>query len=341
MDEGVRKELVDELISVIEGQKSEVSLALSNSIKAHISTKSPSECLELVKRDTSGNIIRRLPMEADTDYAKALIAFVRGKPFEGFQLDSALTDSTSEVVAAVFSEKLGEKSDEISNRIMPLIVSDERFSEGLSEAMVEAYSGPLPSHIRHKVVLALSSKLSGALTEAIDTTTTATIKASVIKVVSASVSSPVGIKIAAILVKSLSVALKPIIMKLLASSAFKAAIVSKLKGVVVGSILAAFFKIIGVKLGLSTGAFFMWVVLPIVLAWLAYEVTTFPRKLGEKVSESVVEDIENDFAETSRDIAESLVERIIVDGAGMMAEHLMDDEFFVRILDQSIVDARS
>lgn len=339
MDNDVRQQLVQEIVEIIEEQRSEISSALSTAISEHISGKSPGQCLELVKRGPSGAVARRLPMAIDAEYAKALVAFVRGKDFEGAPLDSALTDSTSDVVADVFSTKLGEKGEEISSRMIPLIVSDQRFVNGLSEAMVASYSGPLPAHLRQKVVAIFSGKLTAALAHAIDASTTAAIKASVMKVTVASVSSPIGIKVTAAMVKALSIALKPIIMKLLASSAFKAAIVAKLKVVIVGAMLGAFFKIIGVKLGLSAGAVFLWVVLPAVVVWLAYEVSSFPRKLAEKVSEAVVADIDSNFSATSRHIADTLIERVVVEGAAILAKQFVNDDAMAELLSESVRSA--
>lgn len=279
-------------------------------------------------------------MAAEAQYAKALLAFVMGKDFEGGKLDSGLTDDTSNLVANVFSEKLGEKADDISSRMIPLVISDQRFVNGLSAALVELHSGALPAHVKAKVVGAFSGKLSAALSQAIDTSTAAAVKASVMKATAASISSPIGIKVTAALVKALSLALKPILLKLLASSAFKAAIVAKLKVVIIGAMLGAFFKIIGVKLGLGAGAVFLWIVLPIVIGWLIYEVNVFPSKLAEKVSEGVVADIDRNFAETSRDIADTMIEQVIVEGAALLARSFANDEVIASLLEESLREAR-
>lgn len=333
-----RTAAIRDIADLIGDQRDDVASAIGASIRAHIGGKSPSECLGLVVRDRSGSIVQRLPMALDAEYGKALIAFVRGKEFEGRPLDSALTDSTSERVADVFAEKVGERAGEISDRLLPLLLSDQRFISAIASAMVEAWSGPIPQHLKGQVISALSGKLSTALTQTIDMTTTATIKASIGKT-AAAVSTPIGAKMALVLVTTMSVALKPIILKLLASTAFKAAIMTKLKAVIVGAMLGAFFKIIGVKLGLSAGAVFVWVILPLVLAWLAYEVSTFPEKLADKVSESVVAEVTSDFGTTSATMAESLVDSLLSQGAIMLADRLIDDEALAAALADCIAAA--
>lgn len=336
MKDSVRSALIDEIAEVIDGQRETVVRNVRASIHAHIGSKSPTECLTLVRRGSSGAVLETLPMELEKRYAAALIAFIRKQPFEGSQLDSILTDSTSEIVAESFSECIGEKAQEISERAMPILISDERFIRGLSESLTDLHTGTIPQQLKSKVIGVLTHKLSGSLAQTIDTSTTASIKASVMKVAATSISSPVATKITLVLVKTLGVALKPIIIKLMASAAFKAALISKLKAIIVGALLGGFMKIIGVKLGLSAGAAFMWVLIPILLAWLAYEYLSFPEHLAKKVAESVAEDLEGGFSDTSKEMALSLVERLVVDGGATVASRIINDNTIAELIDACI-----
>jgi hypothetical protein len=190
--------------------------------------------------------------------------------------------------------------------------------------------------VQGKVGSLLTSKLSAALAQTIDTSTSATIKASIAKVAAASVASPVAVKISASLLMSLGTVLKPIIIKLLASAAFKAAIAAKIKAIVVGSLFAAFAKIIGVKLGLTAGAAFVWILIPAVLGWLAYEYFQFPEKLAKSVSSSVAVAMGNGFQDTSRSIAESLVEGMLVGGGATLATQLIADEAIQELVKEAV-----
>ena len=243
-------------------------------------------------------------------------------------------------MATVFSERVGEKAEEISQRAMPILISDERFIRGLSEALTGLYSGTIPTQLKSKIVAILSHKMTLSLSQTIDTSTSASIKASVLKVTAASVSSPVATKLTFVLIKTLGVALKPIILKLMASAAFKAILVSKLKAIIVGALLGAFIKIIGVKLGLTAGAAFMWVLIPIVLGWLAYEYFNFPAHLAEKVADSVADDLLRNFSETSDAMALSIVERLIVDGAATVAAKIINDDTIVALINASVSEAQ-
>lgn len=339
MEDSVRQALIGEIAEIINGQRNEVVAGVREAVTNHIKEKSPTACLTLVRRSSSGAVLETLPMTPNKRYATALISFIRKQSFEGTALDSGLTDSTSDVVANVFSERVGEKAEEISQRAMPILISDERFIYGLSESLAGLYSGTIPAQLKSKLVAILSHKMTDSLTQTIDTTTAASIKASVLKVTAASVSSPIATKITIVLVKSLSVALKPIILKLMASAAFKAVLVSKLKAIIVGALLGAFIKIIGVKLGLTAGAAFMWVLIPVVLGWLAYEYFSFPGHLAEKVADSVAGDIQNNFSDTSNSMALSIVEKLIVDGASAVAAKIINEDIIASLIASSLEEA--
>jgi hypothetical protein len=292
-----------------------------------------------VKRDESGKVIGTLPMEMTMRYAKALIAFVREQDFEGKQLDSCLTDSTSDVVAEAFAAQLGNKADQISEVILRLMVSNERFLTALSQHLIALSGSPMTHQVRTQAASALLAKLGAVLTHALDTTAGAAIKASVVKFTAIAVTSPIAWKLTVSLVTTMGAALKPIILKLLASTAFKMAIMSKIKAIVVGSVLAAFMKLIGTKVAGLVGGSMMIIVLPLVLGWLAYEVVYFPEKLAEKVSDSVATDMAKDFHQTTQTIAESLVEGVLIQGAGLLARQLIADQAVFELVQVAVGEA--
>jgi hypothetical protein len=339
INDPVRQQTIKEIQEFLQDKKEEVIIDVRTAIAVHIGGKSPKECLALVLRDKEGVVVQHLPMEAEKRYALVLLAFLRKKTYEGHEVDSELTDSTSEVVAEAFSTRIEKDADRLAALIMPLILSDQRFAKAISEHLVSLSQLPPMKQLQRKVTSILMHKLGVILSHTIDTTMTTAIKASVVKVAAASISSPIAIKITASIVTSLGAALKPILIKLLASAAFKAAIIAKVKAIIVGSVLAAFIKIIGVKIGMGAGAAFAFILLPALIAWLIYEYRNFPEKLSTKVSESVATDMAANFEETSMSLAETLVERIIIDGAGIVAANLIHKGLVDSLMQESIREA--
>lgn len=327
------------LSSLLGEQRDAIVARVRRAVAAYIGGRKPRECLDLVLRDDDGDIVGRLPMAAEKRYAQALIAFVRRQSFEGRSLDSALTDPTAQVVADEFSAEVGTHADRISQVLVPLLISDARFAAALSTALLAAYSGPVPAMINRKIAATLTAKLSAVLSQTIDSTTAATLKASIANLAGTTVSSPVAAKIATVVVGSLTASLAPILVKLLSTAAFKTVIVAKLKAVIIGAMLGAFIKIVGVKLGLTTASAFAFVLIPIVLAWIAYEITHFPEKLADKVSTSVAADMASNFDGTAATLAENLVDRLITDGTSMLASHLLREREIVDFIEQCVRDA--
>lgn len=334
-----RKRLNDEVAEILNGQRDVIIADVKAAVTKDISGKSPGNCLTLVQRSFDGEVVDTLPMAASKRYAAALFAFVRKSNFEGKNLDSALTDPTAQLVADIFMTRIGERADEIAKRLIPLLISNQRFVEGLSTAMLSSYSGTIPQHLQRKITSALTTKLTSALAQSVDATTAATVKASVAKAAAASVSSPIATKVSLAVLKSLSVALKPIIVKLLGSAALKAAIASKIKVVVFGAILGAFIKLIGIKLGLTAGTAYFIFLLPIIVAWIAYEVSHFPGKLAEKVAEGIAADLAGNFAETTQSLSDTIVERVLVDGTGLIAAQLLNDDALIELIQEISRDA--
>lgn len=338
--DGDRKATVDAIARLIADRETTIIPRVRTAIRAHIAEQDRLTCLTVVARGLDGNIAEiYTPRPPDVRYVKAITAFVLKKDFGGRKLDSILSDGTAAKVSDVFSDELSTVSDQISDRLIPFLVRSEVFANGLSTAIVAAYRGSIPTHLQRQVTTALSGKLKAILAQQVDATSVGAIKVGVAKVVGAAVVSPVGAKLAAVMIHTLATSLKPIIIKILSSTALKAAIAAKLKAVIIGSFLGAFVKILAVKLGLSTAATVAWILLPLVVAWLSAEAYMFPGKLANSVSEAVAADMKSGFLDTSRTTAEMIVEMAITQAVALVAQQLANDDEVKEIMDELLKEA--
>jgi hypothetical protein len=322
-----RKAAVEAITQVIAGREETIIPKVEDAICAHIAEQDRLTCLTIVARSASGAVAETFaPRPPDLRYVQALTAFVMKKGFEGKTLDSALSDGTAAKVSEVFSSELATVSERISETLVPFLVRSEVFAAGLSDAIVLAYRGSIPAHLRQQVTTALTGKLKAVLAHQIDAAAIGSIKTGIGKVVGAAVATPVGVKLTALMLHTLATSLKPIIIKILASTALKAAIATKLKAIIIGSFLGAFVKFLAVKLGLSTAATFAWILLPIVIAWLAAEAYRFPGKLADSVSKAVATDMRAGFPQTSRSTAEMIVEMALTEAVAIVAREVVHDE---------------
>ncbi len=338
MNDSERKKIVTKIKAIIEGREETIIPAVQDKIYNYISTKPIKTCLTIVARDKD-KIVETFMPPPDIRYVKALTAFVLKRDFEYKTLDSGLSEGTAQEVAQVFAADLGKVSDEMSDTIVPFLFRSEKFLDGIAAAIMTAYKGPIPVHLTSKVTAMLANKLKTVLTQHMDTVSVSAIKASIAKIAGASVSSPFAAKVVVLMVHTITTSMKPILIKILASTTLKTAILAKIKAVIIASFLGAFIKLLAVKIGLSTGAAFAWIILPLLLAWLAYEALHFPEKLAENVSRDVARDLREGFPQTSETIAMTIVEMAIAQATAILTRELVQEDHVAQVIQDILSEA--
>ena len=75
------------------------------------------------------------------------------------------------------------------------------------------------------------------------------------------------------------------------------------KKFVAAKIIAIVISLIGAKMaGISIG----WVLAPLIIAFIAYEINTLPRKMAEKISTAVVEELSGKFTSLNHNVSTSI-----------------------------------
>ena len=274
-------------------------------------------CLTLIERTSSGPSVWTL--RADPQYAMRLVAFCRGKTYNGNALDSGLTEPVVGIVTRQFEMLYQSKDEEIARSIIDYVLSDQVLSKGLVSTIIGSAAA-------HHATQAAKQKVAALLIEELRHLVHAgagqTLLASVGHAVAAATAKPIAAKIAMLLMKAMTLHMKAIIAKVLASAAIKALIATAVKKVVFAAVAAVVIKTVAMKLGISAGAVWMWVLIPLIAALLYREVVTFPQHLGEKVADKVVEDLIGGFPQVNHDVLERLVDDVLGAGIGAIAMEL-------------------
>lgn len=340
MKKAAREKIIDEIKAMIDGREEIIIPAVRQTIYDHIASKPLKDCLTIIARNAKGKKIEAfVPAPPNMRYAKVLMAFVLKRDFEEKTLDSGLSDGTAKAVARVFSTDLGTIADKMADRLVPFLFRSQIFIDGIATAIMSAYKGTIPLHLQSKVTSMLISKLKTTLIQHLDATSISAIKVSVAKIAGASVSSPLAAKIITIMVHTLTTTLKPILAKILASTALKSAVLAKVKAVIIASFLGAFIKILALKLGLTAGATFVWILLPILIGWIGFEAIHFPEKLAKNVSTDVSQDLENGFSSTSESIAVTIVEMVITQASAILARELIQEDEVAQAIQDIVSEA--
>lgn len=339
IDGPTRQRLIAEAARVLVEQRAAIVGDVRAAVRAEIARQSLRQCLSLVALAPEGGKTEALPMEMDKRYASALIAFICKRPFEGRELDSVLTEPTAALVADVFTRKVAERSDELAEKLVPVLACSRKFIADVAEDVVGEYRATIPHTALAPVSSALGGKFASALMETIDSRTDESIRESILGISRGARNQPLAAQISLALIRNLSASLKPIVASLLGSAALKSAIAAKIKVLVLGAVLGAFVKLVGLKFGLTAGTTLLWIAIPVVLGWIAYEAANFPDHLADRVANGIATDLDRHFTDTSEAMAQALVEQIAADSAPMIARDLIRDPAITTLLDQAIAEA--
>ena len=261
------------MTDTLDKDKEEFLNCVENAINAHISTKSWQGYLTIVQRYDDGRIRSTLEPKVSESYWNRMVAFLRGKRYNGWQLDSKLTDGVVDVVTKKFGEFYQDHAKDLSGPLTQRLLKDRVFSKQLANNIIEAAKGPLPDAIKKE----LSSRIVDVLEHTdigghIMNVAVVRITAAINTVIAYAVSSSV----VTIMLQHMAVFLKGAIVKVLATTAFKTMIVSVIKVIAKTKIIAFLVVIFGSLLGSVP----LWAVIaPLLLAFIAYQVASLPDNL--------------------------------------------------------------
>lgn len=311
-----KQQLVDTLTLKLNEKKADFLADTRAAVCSYIEDQG-SGCLTLIERRYQGDLVWSL--SADPSYLARLVAFCREKPYDGHAIDSALTQPIAEIVARRFEALYEDSSDDIAETVLQFIMDDEVLSNALVDSVIasSAYAG---AAVRNRA----ASMLLDQIQHFMHTSAGHTVMDVVGQSVATSVSKPIGVKIAALLVKALGTQLKVVIAKVIASGALKGIIGAAVKKFVVFAVAGVIVKAVAVKFGIGPLAAFMWILIPFVIAYLAYEVATFPAHLAEKVGDKVVDELSGRYTEVNADACDKIVASIIDTGIAVLVRPIAD-----------------
>ena len=316
-----RDKMVDDLVNLLGKERVAFCNAIEGSVNSYIASRSLSTCLTVVEKASTGD--RSWRPEATWSYLTVLREFCGGKSHRGNGLDSALSAPVVSLVSGQFEVFYEKNADEISKLLSTRLLEDRLFSAALLESIVATVDSEIPAALKGQLAHMLIHKLGDSLHSNLGHATAHAAKVVTAKAVAAAVSVPIAHSTVALVGKFLALHLKVVLAKVLASSAVKAAVAAAVKKVVVAAIIGALVKILGVKLlGLSAGAAFAVVVIPLLIAFLTYEAYTLPKKLGEKVSEKVRSELSGQFDTINRSILSVVVREVVGTGLAALAAEI-------------------
>ncbi len=308
-------------------KKNQFLVQLEGDLKKRIEAKGKQN-LVLIEKHPGGE--RTFPPSRSMAYCKRLIAFARQRKFEGNELDVALTAHVVGIVTEHFQVLYSDDEDEIAEAVTEAILKNDIAAKTLVETVIETSTTSRASEIVKQqiaelVLVQLRSALHGA-----------SIKSILTGIAKYALAKPAGV----IVLKTLAVNLKVIVAKVLATASLKTLILASMKKFLVATVLGYIARVLAVKLGIATVVSKTGVLIPLVIAFIAWEIHRFSRKLGISVAKKVTQELDGHYEEIHADVIDRVVVEVFSTGIKTIARDLGRSAAFQNGLDDLLSEAK-
>jgi hypothetical protein len=252
---------------------------------------------------------------------------VRKQQYHGHDLDSALTEPISSQVENAYQEFYKSESEAISSGMLVMLAADElkliSFVDRITDIALDQFSNQVKKQVVHMVVHQVK--------ESVNQGTLHSVGNHIGHLAATTAGSQVATIVAHLLFKLLAANIGHIVAKLLASAFLKKLLAILIKKFVLAAVTAAVLQFLATHVGIAAGgSTIMWIVMPLLIAYIGYKIATFPQKLGEKVSKKIRQELESKFESTNKTILEKIFESVF--GGNDLVQAIAKDEEFQDML---------
>ena len=219
-----KEALIREIDQLLAKDKAKFLNNLKADISNYVSNRSCAECLTIVE-----NGYRWEPSDALDGYIPRFISFIRGRKYNGKELDSALTERIVSITTSSYNEHVQIHSTAIVKPVLEELLNNKVVIESLAAQIVDKWKGTISVVLRKKLIAILVHKIEESIGDNIVHASSSAVSAICSKVVAVAVSIPISKSIAILLAKNMAIMLKGVIAKVLASATFKTMMATMVK----------------------------------------------------------------------------------------------------------------
>lgn len=298
------------IAAAIQSCEHELLAKVRSGLAARLATLEPREALTLtLSRDE--HIRTCLPV-ASVEYVRALIAFCRNQPFNDYAVDSAVTPLAMAAVEQALLDFYA--SEAVGTAVAAAVIAEVQQLGVVSEVLRQDIESQRDWLQRELAVIRnfdaatpIAIELANATAEQVYDFFQTTVGQKILLVIAKVMSTTAG---KALLLKLVKAA----IAKILSSAALKSALIAIIKKIgitilmktVIGKALLALLAFLGIA-----HIPIVWLILPIIAAFLVHEYKTIPAKLAKRVPEEVVAVIQEKFCDINEAIARRIFAELI------------------------------
>lgn len=284
------------------------------------------QCIAVVEKDANGQVRCTWRCDLDDDlghFCKVLYKFTRRQQYKGHDLDSALTEPITNLVQDRYNEVYESESEAISSGMLTALATDDvklkDFLDRIADIALSKCSKRVKQHVVHMV--------ADQIRESVQQGTLHTIGQQISHITATTASTQVAAVITHMLIKLLAANIGHIIAHLLAMGFIQKMLMLIAKKIIVGAVLSAILHFLAVQVGAAVGSTsVMWILAPMLAAYIGYKVMTFPEKIGKEVSKSVRKELAENFESINRTMLEKIFARVF-EGNELVNTIVQDEEF--------------
>lgn len=321
---------MDEVLSSLNKRKTTFLDDVESDVRIYIESRGK-QCIAVVEKNPiTGDNLRTWEVHLDEDlghFCKVLYKFVRRQQYQGHELDSAMTEPISNLVETAYQDFYESESEAISSGMLVMLAADESkltsFMGRISDIALEQFSAQVKERVVHMVV--------DQVKESVSQGTLHSVGQHVGHLAATTAGTQVAAIVAHLLLKLLAANIGHIVAKLLASTVLKKLLAILIKKFVLAAVTATVLQFLATHVGVAVGgSTIMWIVMPLLMAYIGFKIATFPEELGKKVSEKIRQELESRFESTNKTILEKIFESVF--GGNELVQVIAGDEDFQNML---------
>ena len=298
------------------------------------------DCVAIIEIRKNGTRTR-IGMSDPKDYSRRFVVLLKagkqsGLPeYKGAKLDSYLTEPILDRVTQVWTEHYQANSALIADGMVAKLQDDPRILKELMTqiaAALRSTGSPLTEHMYRAVYHILTQEVSSHVSQH----SMAEVSQHVATTLSSSAGQHVVASVSASLVTALAHVLGKLLLKHIGTAAFKTAVVGFVKKMIIKSVVTGVFTSIAASAGVATtGSLLLWIVVPVIAAFAAYEIHEFPRKLAGKVAPQVRAGVGGEFRASNESALQAIFQQAVVGNLTQIAGIVAADSDFVQTVEEA------
>jgi hypothetical protein len=323
-------ENMDDVIVLLNERKEAFLDDIESDVRIYIKSTGK-QCIAIVEKNSSSGVILKtweVHLNDDlSDFCKVLYKFVRKEQYHGNDLDSALTEPIANMVETAYQEFYKSESEAISRGMLVMLAADElnlcSFIDRIADIALHQFSKQVRKQVVHMLIHQIEENVNQG--------TLHSVGQHVGHLAVATAGTQVTTIVAHLLLKLLAANIAHLVAKLLGSALLKKVLAVLIKKFVLAAVTTTVVQFLATHVGAAVGgSTIMFIVMPLLIAYIGYQISTFPEMLSKKVSKKIREELESKFESTNKTILEEIFHTVF--GGNELVQAIANDEEFRNML---------